>query len=310
MFSNIQITQEDNRFVFMRSETQAGLSGNGKSCIAWNKPPGIIGLNILCIGGGGSGGYASTVTVGTKAGAGGGASGSITSVSILSRFLPETLYVRVGRGGPSELASGQDSLVTIVAPDGNNYSPYYTVALAYGGAVGGSTTSVGEVRGLGGTATIAPTILDMPLASYGTYSMVNGKAGANGGQLSTGFSSLVLSNNILSGGAGGGSASSAGVLYAPGITKVNQDVFDSDTIRLPVISSSPSLVDGNGTTLFKPIFCSFGGSGGNASHTGNASAAGKGGIGCGGGGGASAETPFSAGAGGAGGDGLVIISCW
>jgi len=306
MFSNIQTSQEDNRYVFTCS-TGPQLTNN--RMIIWNKPPGIIGLNILCIGGGGSGGCGATVTIGTKAGAGGGGSGTITSVSILSRFIPETLYVRVGAGGASTTSGnglvGNDTIVSIAQDDSFDY---YNIAIAFGGSAGFGTTSVGEVRGAAGAAVTAPTIQNMPIASCGTYSMIDGQAGERGGQLTVGNTAFTMAGSILSGGAGGGSASSGGTLYAPGSTSVNQNINDS--IRLPVISSSQSLVDGNGTTLFKPIFCSFGGSGGWASHTGTAFNGGKGGIGCGGGGGASAETPSSAGDGGAGGDGLVIISCW
>lgn len=306
MFFNIQNSQEDNRFVFTSSTV--GIITDNKM-ITWNKPPGIMGMNILCIGGGGSGGCGATVTVGTKAGGGGGGSGTITSVSILSRFLPKTLYIKVGRGGASTTSGnglvGNDTIVSIAQADTFDY---YNVAIAFGGSAGLGTTGAGEVLGAGGAAIAAPTISNMPIASCGIYSMVGGRAGGSGGQLTVGGSSLTLEGSILSGGAGGGSASDGGVLYAPGSTSVNQNINDS--IRLPVISSSQSLVDGNGTTLFKPIFCSFGGAGGWASQTGTAFNGGKGGIGCGGGGGASAQTPFSAGDGGAGGDGLVIISCW
>ena len=303
MFFNIQSSQEDNRYVFTSRNT-------GKA--VWNKPPGIIGLNILCIGAGGGGGSGAAVAgASTKAGAGGGGSGTITSVSILSMFIPETLYIRVGTGGAATTVSSQNgtagtSSSVSTAVDFND--DFYYIAIAYGGNGGIATTGGGVSLGSTSPAVTAPTIANMPLASCGMYSMIDGRSGPSGGQLTVGGSSFTLQGSILSGGGGGGSASSAGVLYAPGSTSVNQNINDS--IRLPVISSSQSLIDGNGTTLFKPIFCSFGGSGGWASDTGITYDGGKGGIGCGGGGGASSLTAFANGMGGAGGDGLVIISCW
>ena len=307
MFSNIQSSQEDNCYVFTSSAV-----GTGNKRVAWNKPSGIIGLNILCIGGGGSGGNGAVVGgASTKAGAGGGSSGTITSVSILSMFIPETLYITVGAGGAAPTSSnasgnvGTDTIVSIVE---NTTVDYYNIAIAFGGNGGVGTGGSGSTLGAGGAAVTIPTIANMPIASCGIYSMTAGQAGSSGGQLTVGGSSFTLQGSILSGGGGGGSASSAGVLYDPGSTSVNQNINDS--IRLPVISSSQSLVDGNGTTLFKPIFCSFGGSGGWASDTGITYDGGNGGIGCGGGGGASSLTGFALGRGGRGGDGLVIISCW
>lgn len=303
MFFNIQSSQEDNRYVFTYPSQQRA---------AWNKPPGIIGLNILCIGGGGSGGSGGVVAdASTKAGAGGGGSGTITSVSILSRFLPETLYITVGRGGaPTTVSSqnGSSGTDSVVSTAVDVSVDYYNVAIAFGGNGGTATTGAGVSLGSTVAAVAAPTIANMPIASCGIYSLIGGRSGPSGGQLTVGGSSFTLQGSILSGGGGGGSASSGGTLYAPGSTYVNQNTDDS--IRLPVISSSQSLVDGNGTTLFKPIFCSFGGSGGWASDTGITYDGGKGGIGCGGGGGASSLTGFANGMGGAGGDGLVIISCW
>jgi len=316
MFFNIQSSQEDNRYVFTSSIVGSTTAGTANLKVAWNKPLGITGLNILCIGGGGSGGCGTPVSFGggkTKAGAGGGSSGTITSVSILSMFIPDTLYIKVGAGGAATTSDdglpGGDTIVSIAQ---DNFSDAINVAIAFGGEEGhgvqGLSTDFGTLRGAAGAAVTAPTIQNMPIASCGTYSMIDGQAGGRGGQLTVGNTSLTLSSSILSGGGGGGSAAAAGTLYAPGSTNVNQDTNDS--IRLPVISSSQSLVDGNGTTLFKPIFCSFGGSGGWASDTAATFNGGKGGIGCGGGGGASCNDGFVAGKGGAGGDGLVIISCW
>lgn len=308
MFSNIQSSQEDNRFVFTSSSV-----GTGNKRVAWNKPPGIIGLNILCIGGGGSGGSGYTFNdASVKHGGGGGSSGTITSVSILSRFLPETLYITVGRGGARNTVgvslNGNNGTNTIVSIAEDTTTDYYNVAIAFGGNFGegyGSGQS-------GGAAVTAPTITNMPIASCGIYSMIGGKGGETGGTGTGARSPLyTLQGSILSGGQGGGSAASgigSSTLYAPGGVMVNQNINDS--IRLPVISSSQDLADGNGTTLFKPIFCSFGGDGGWSSDTGASYDAGNGGIGCGGGGSGSSLIPYAYGQSGAGGDGLVIISCW
>ena len=65
----------------------------------WSKPNGISFVYILCIGGGagGGGGRGNSNNVGTGGGSGGSSAWSVGTFPAC--FLPDTLFVQVGKGG-------------------------------------------------------------------------------------------------------------------------------------------------------------------------------------------------------------------
>ncbi|NBX52013.1 hypothetical protein EBT25_19275 [bacterium] len=124
----------------------------------WEKPRGITMIRITCIGGGsgGSSGFPSATTNARGGGAGGG-SGGVTTVIIPASFLPDVLYVSVGRGGlggasstPAASAGGLGigSYVSIV--------PYTSFAAAQGiftvcYALASTTAATAPTSGAAGT---------------------------------------------------------------------------------------------------------------------------------------------------------------
>ena len=101
-------------------------SQDGYNWQAWNKPPRVTMVYIVCIGGGGGGGGGFTMTGNQGGGGGSGACSGITRLLVPAFLLPDILSVQVGQGGlggaPGTAgASGSNSFVcygnTAAAPN-------------------------------------------------------------------------------------------------------------------------------------------------------------------------------------------------
>lgn len=284
MFSYQFPYENDKTFFF----TTAGASTDFRP---WTKPQGMQFVYILAIGGGGGGGNGATGATATARGGGGGGGGACIATGIWPAFLlPDTLYVNVGLGGTSAIP-GSASLVSLYP------STLYPIIRANGGAAGGNAS--GTTAGAAATAQTSASVTAMALGNHGMLFFNAGTVGYIGGSgtSTTGTNAVVLGSSITCGGAGGGGITTANAAGNGG-TVVAANVTD---VNLPTITAN-----GDGTTLFKPVFISLGGAGAPGLNA-AAAAGGKGGLGCGGGGGGGGTT---GGAGGAGGNGIVIISCW
>jgi hypothetical protein len=266
----------------------------------WQKPKGCRFVHFFVLGPGG-GGTRGTV----NNGGGGGGSGLIFTSIYPSIFIPDNLYIYVGRGGPggSATSSAGSGTVTFISslPSNNQKS---TLVGSYGGSSASFSTG-------GNVGVIQDTYRLIGLQSYGTtstpISSSYGQAGSNG-NLTLPGSNL---NQIfpISGGAGGGGQLS-GIAYSGG------SISGSSYIQTNLGGTSISLNGNDGYTTFNPntltnneiplIF--MGGSGGAGNTLGVGGRGGNGSYGCGGGGGGAGSV--NGGDGGRGGDGLVIISWW
>ena len=296
-----------------------GSTPSNLSWQTWEKPRGIIMLEIICIGAGGGGrsGWCAGST--TRSGGGGGGSGGFTRLLIPAVFLPDVLYVQVGRGGAGganrtatgSANAGLDGAFSAVniAPS-NTFSAFYTVCYANSGfgAVTGSSST-----GTAGSGAAVATQANAIMSGLGIFFALAGQSGASG-STSLGASITYPTTGLLlsGGGAGGGGASNSG----GGIIVPSQPSFSLFATRFSGATSTNNPGD-DGLSLLQPLL-STGGAGGAASVDLSASGVsggrgGNGGIGSGGGGGgASPGSPNSGGgnAGGNGGDGLVIIRSW
>ena len=285
----------------------------------WEKPRGIIMLEIICIGAGGGGRSGWCVNSATRSGGGGGGSGGFTRLLIPAIFLPDVLYVTVGKGG----AGGASTTLTGTANAGANgvgsvvsiapgTDAFCFVCLATGGSGAVVGTASAGTAGVGGVVITQASCLMSGLGQFAALAGQSGTAGstAAGTALTYPTTGLLLSG----GGAGGGSSTGVG----GNITAPTQTSFSLITTR----TGGANALDGgnaaDGLSLSQPLM-SIGGAGGGASTNiilgggGSGGRGGNGGLGCGGGGGGagpSATGGTGSGAGGKGGDGLVIIRSW
>jgi hypothetical protein len=253
----------------------------------WRKPRGVKNIYILGVGGGASGQVASSTTLS----GGSGTSGAQSSVLIPAFFVPDVLYIQSGAGGqqPASLVAGAAQVAGISTIVTIEPSTTFVANMTLLYASGGTTTT---------TAPTATSIVNMPLAARGFYTLIGG---ASSGAASTGVatSASIQSTGLIptAGGAGGGTGNAGGSVLSGGGLETN---------IIPSISGGA--VSGNGSSGFidKYFLYSLGGSGGGGGANTNG---GNGGPGAGGGGaGAFATTP--GGRPGDGGPGFVIIMSW
>jgi hypothetical protein len=294
-------------------------TGGTTSWQTWEKPRGIIMLEIICIGAGG-GGRSGWCANTTRSGGGGGGSGGFSRLLIPAIFLPDVLYVSVGRGG----AGGAHTTVSGTANAGSdgsfssvNIAPtnsaFYIVCYANAGAGAVLGTSSAGTAGVGAAVAVQTTAL---MSNLGIFSALAGQSGGAGNTAVGGGITYPTTGLLLSGGAagGGGNISSGGNITAPTYAS-----FALVPTRTAGIVSAAGGAGADGITLFQPLM-SIGGAGGGASNsvttgTGYGGRGGNGGLGCGGGGGGSGPLSGAGpggigGSGGKGGDGLVIIRSW
>jgi hypothetical protein len=164
-------------------------ASNDSAWQAWHKPAGITFINITAMGGGGGGGGATGWVPGfARSGGGGGGSAALTNLFIPAIFVPDTLYIKVGRGGaggagaPSASAAtagtaGQASYVSLYAAT----STGYTIAVANGGNGGAGATNVAGATIAGGAAGTAIAASTVPLTYTAVRTFNAGIAGTQSG---------------------------------------------------------------------------------------------------------------------------------
>ena len=286
----------------------------------WRKPRGARWIYLLGVGGGGGGGTGIN-TAATSGGGAGGSSGGQTSVMIPAMFVPDTLYIQAGQGGPGATTSGGNgSAGTItyvcIEPYQTAIGPAGTLLLA----TGGTATTASATATTGGTspgAVAAATIAGMCLAGRGFYQFFAGQVGATGGAstaVGTNQTPPTTGLMVTSGAGGGGCNDVTG--FAGGNINTIANMLGTDFFPLPIsggiaaVTSTPAGVGGSGFISKNNLF-NFGGAGGGGATTtagGTAGAGGSGAPGCGGGGGGGQNTTNSTVArGGAGGPGFVYI---
>lgn len=294
MFGIIPNLENENIFIFTDSNVQFE-DRVASGWQTWSKPSGVKFVNILAIGAG-AGGQAGQVgaVAQTKAGGGGGGAGAMSNVTYPAKFLPDMLFIKVGRGGAiglTDLSLGGVGFPTYV-----NIDPIDTggsVCYANGGANGT-------------TAAAAATYDQMPWASVFPNLLLAGQGGT--GSTTGNPNTVLFSLFARTIGAQGRSTGSSGTPSAGGSIAAQGN--------LPTVAGgiSPGGKGEDGYWFWKPMI-GCGGAGG-ASSTTAGGAGGNGAYGCGGGGGGAGTVGFdivtltSGGSGGRGGPGLVIISCW
>jgi hypothetical protein len=294
MFGTIPNLENENIFIFTDSNVQFEdqLTSGWQ---AWSKPSGVKFVNILAIGAG-AGGQAGQVgaVAQTKAGGGGGGAGAMSIVTYPAKFLPDTLFVKIGKGGDGGLTNL--NLGTAGQPTYVNVSP-----IATGGSV---CYAAGAASGT--TIAAAATYAEMLWASAFPNLLYAGEGGSGS---TTGNPNTVLFNLFARTiGAQGRSTGSSGAASNGG------SIAAQGNLPTVVGGIAPGGKGEDGYWFWKPMIGCGGASG--ASSTGAGGAGGVGAYGCGGGGGGAGTVGFdivtltSGGSGGRGGAGLVVISCW
>lgn len=302
---------EYNKF-FYTTGGGAVTSGNWQ---IWSKPKNIRFIKIWMIGGGGGGGGgAKNINGVSRGGGGGGGSSAIAQGIFPANLLPDILYIYVGQGGAGGAAqttgsAGELSYVG-VRPNISSINLILQSGAAAAGAGGGTSTSGNGSAGSAGTIFAQA---NAQLSYLGVINLTAGVAGVAGGNgLTPTAGSSVTITLPVTGGAGGGSSTSASV-----------DLLGGSIIGMgfvPTISTgvTGSFVDGNDgfnsipsqkSNNYIPLFFT-GGAGGSGNGLGAGGNGGDGSFGCGGGGGAAGNSSFGGCLGGRGGDGLVIITAW
>ena len=278
----------------------------------WQKPRKCSFIYIISIdaGGGGTSGF-STVLNQLITTVSGGASGGIARALINSNLVPDTLYIRVGKGGIGGAPiSGANNTA-------NAGSPGEASGVFISSQLNSLNTAAQAVSFLGGSSAnnggqgpvIAPGTPASALSNNYLIGLTNfiSLAGISSSGVDNTVSPInispLISQIVMAGG--------AGAPYNGTATAFNGAGINATTIS-PLIPGGigGSTLGGDGAdgyTSWKPFFSTGGAGGGNAYTAGGvAGSGGKGGIGSGGGGGGNANAGTS-GRGGDGGDGLVII---
>jgi hypothetical protein len=272
-------------------------------------------IYITCIGAGGGGRSGWCADSATRSGGAGGGSGGFSRLLIPAVFLPDVIYVSVGRGGAggaaatvsgtANLGSTGNSAFVSIAPSND---AIYLVCFASAG--GGAANSGAGANTAGSGAAVAAQSSAL-MSGLGQFFALAGHSGAAGpGTTPTALSYPTTGLLLSGGGAGGGTSGTAG----GNITAPTQASFSLITTRTGGINGLTAGSGADGLSLFQPLM-SIGGAGGGSSSSitsgsGRGGNGGNGGLGCGGGGGGAGPSGTGSGAGGKGGDGLVIIQCY
>ena len=252
----------------------------------WNKPRNAKFIEIFCLGGGAGGGMASVTTGATSNGNGGG-SGGIVRGLIPAFLLPDTIYILVGKGGAGATVSNT----------GGGAAGISYVALQPSTS---EQTLICKSSTAAATSNTAATISVVALSAFGNLGLFTAIAGVAGSV--SGLSQTALASNLTTGGASGGSKSSAAF-------NVGGNINPATAILTSTVlggqSSGQNGDNGYGTLI---PFCGTGGAAGAGRQgtTGVGGAGGNGYYGCGGGGAGGGSALGTKG--GDGGDGLVIIT--
>lgn len=269
----------------------------------WFKPRGKGMFFFLVVnGGGGGGGGCSGPSQTTRGGGGGGGAGRAQALIIPELFVPNTLWLRPGRGGAGGTAdnngsSGERSIVgAIQAVSGRILNGVNTT----NNGQRGTATSKGTGGGSGG-----PTAATSMSASYGGL-LADDLTGdsvllSGGSHLGAEGDSNTDPRHHTTNGAGGAGVGINFLEYAGG------SILSGNWINGRVIGGAAGGGNGqNGVSYLQP-FGALGGAGGGSSDAGVGGAGGNGGRGSGGGGGGAGVT---GGRGGNGGNGYILIAAW
>ena len=312
MFSYIYNSPYQQQYFFGASARSSNLS----YFVPWTKPPGIKMVSMLLVGGGGAGGAGGTgnVTNTNRSGGSGGGSGGITQATFPAAFLPDVLYIYIGRGGIDTAAAntGENAYVSI-QPSTNTALLLATAKGGSGGTNGAVGTTTTAVSAAGAAGTIA-TVSDCPLITGAvTYEFLAGAPGVTGGGSTTATGTSIVpfstaSNFFITGGAGGGGA-------VTGSPKPGGSITSSNIINRGYFNTiSGGQTDGAnaayGQFIQKPLLILGGAGGAGSANTANTGGFGGDGIfgsggGGGGGGGSATANNF-----GRGGNTLTVITCW
>lgn len=240
----------------------------------WIKPRGASFVWFTLIGGGGGGGTAvSDGVAGSTARGGGGGSGGIYNLLLPAFLIPDSLMIKVGRGGLPSGGPGRNTSVSYKSVS----ATIIQLAQAVGGSAGGNASASGGVANNGSGGSAGNTLDENEFKYLGIVDPHGGDAGSAGNANKT-----TSTQTVLQGGPGGDGSSAASPF---GYEK-----------------TSYSTASVNGFGVFQPIINSL--CANQAGTVGGAIA----GFGSGGGGATSTTTTLENG--NAGGDGVAIIISW
>jgi hypothetical protein len=278
----------------------------------WQKPRKCSFIYIISIdaGGGGSSGV-STIANASTPNTCGGASGGINRALINSNLVPDTLYIKVGKGGTGGPSATGGGTGAFVGTAGESSGVFISSQLSSQGTasqsvsfIGGASSNNGGNLFTASPGTPVSVIGNNYLIGLTNFISIEGRD-SSGMNISTQPPNISpLTSQIVMGGG-------AGAPYNGTATSFNGAGINSTSIS-PLISGGigGTTLGGNGAdgiTSWQPLFSTGGAGGGNATTAGGvAGNGGNGGIGSGGGAGGNANIGTS-GKGGDGGDGLVII---
>jgi hypothetical protein len=264
---------------------------NSGSWQTWQKPRNAKFIQIFCLGSG-AGGTSGVINNGNANGGRGGGSAGLVRGIIPAFLLPDTLYIQVpigGIGGNGNNIPGNSGSISYIslAPTASTQTLIAASSTLPAGPVAAATVAV--------TSTFS-------FSNIGIFTATSGVVGA---VANTGLSTFIA-GTLVTGGAGGGTKTSADASISPGGTITGS--FPASSF---VLGGAPTGSNGgSGYYSLKPFYA-LGGAGGAAGSQGggliNGGRGGNGAYGCGGGGGGGAPLTGTS-IGGNGGDGLVIIT--
>lgn len=274
----------------------------------WKKPRKCSFVYILSIDGGAGGCSGLSVTTGSSFVTNcGGGSGGIARALINSSFVPDVLYIKVGKGGKGGVSTGGGSYQAGFSGESSGIFCLPNLSSQanqnrFASFIGGTTSAVGGDFQATAAGSIASSTSNVLIGLTNVISTA-GRTATGGGVSNTSNIDPLTSHLVTAG--------CSGAAYNGTATPFNGGGINASSIS-PAIPGGigGSTLGGNGAngiTSWKPFY-SLGGAGGGNSYTpgGVAGDGGNGGIGSGGGGGGSA-TAGTPGKGGDGGDGIVII---
>jgi hypothetical protein len=275
----------------------------------WAKPRKCNFIYILSIdgGGGGTSGTSTLLNSNTVNNSGGG-SGGVARAIINANLVPDTLYIKVGKGGIGGASTSGGANNATAATSGESSGVFVSSYLSsQANAAQGVSLLGGSVSTNGGSGPVVAT--GIPASSLAnSYLLGLTNIISLAGISSAGFNTLtqpsdispLTSQIVMAGGAG---APYNGILNGAGIAATSISPLIPGGIGGTTLGGNGA----DGYTSWKPFFSTGGAGGGNATTAGGvAGNGGNGGIGCGGGAGGNANAGTS-GKGGNGGDGLVVI---
>lgn len=279
----------------------------------WKKPRKCNFVYILSVdgGGGGGGGGSTTLNATGNVNIVGGGSGTANKLLVNASFVPDILYIKVGKGGsggasfsgsnnsfnPGNIGETSGVFASSTQSSQNNGSQASSFIGGNVSAAGGNASA-----GVGGSS--ASSISNNFLIGLTNFVTLSGRA-STGGSITTQPVNIdpLISHIVTSGGAGAPSGNGTTPFNGAGINASSISPFIAGGIGGSLVGTNGD----NGFTSWKPFFSTGGAGGGNSySPGGVAGNGGNGGIGSGGGAGGSSNAG-TGGRGGDGGDGVVII---